>query len=91
MSEKKKISRKDIIGLCEFLKIHHFENAYTLFEYTEGLEQKVEQLENIRKEAITYILAHCEIIRHKKENVDEIGRVNGGDLLNILNRGYNND
>lgn len=57
-----------------------------LLDYITNLQQRVEQLENIRKEAITYILAHCEIIRHINENVDEVGKVNGGDLLNILNK-----
>ena len=50
---------------------------------------KLEQLENIRKEAIKFILQNCEIIRHEKENVDEVGNVNGADLLNILNKGDN--
>ena len=53
-------------------------------------QYKLEQLENIRKEAIKFILQNCEIIRHEKENVDEVGRVNGADLLNILNKGDNN-
>jgi hypothetical protein len=48
---------------------------------------KLEQLENIRKEAIKFILQNCEIIRHEKENIDEVGRVNGAELLNILNKG----
>ena len=56
-------------------------------EVIEDLQQKVEQLEKIRKKAIEFILQNCEIIRHEKENVDEIGNVNGADLLNILNKG----
>lgn len=51
---------------------------------------EIKQLENIRKEAIKFILQNCEIIRHEKENIDEVGRVNGAELLNILNKGDNN-
>ena len=71
-------------------KILTTNEANILLDYITNLQQKVEQLENIRKKAITYILANCEIIRHKKENVDEVGRVNGADLLNILSKGDNN-
>lgn len=71
-------------AMLDYLEVKALLNCIT------NLQQKVEQLESIRKEAITYILANCEIIRHKKENVDEVGRVNGADLLNILNKGGNN-
>ena len=50
-------------------------------------QEEIDRLRGIIKEAITYILAHCEIIRHIDENVDEVGNVNGKDLLNILNKG----
>ena len=68
-------------------KILTTNEANILLDYITNLQQKVEELETIRKKAITYILANCEIIRHKKENVDEVGRVNGANLLNILNKG----
>ena len=57
------------------------------FVYLNELLEKNNQLENIIKEAIEFILQNCEIIRHEKENVDEVGNVNGADLLNILNKG----
>ena len=66
------------------------DDLYSLEGTIEDLQQKVEQLENMRKEAIKFILQNCEIIRHEKENVDEVGNVNGADLLNILNKGDNN-
>ena len=50
----------------------------TMYEYIISLQQKVEQLENIRKEAIEYV-AHLDnvFIDDKKQD----------DLLNILNKG----
>ena len=75
----------------EKIKAYYIANDIDkILNYITNLQQKVEELETIRKKAITYILANCEIIRHKKENVDEVGRVNGADLLNILSKGDNN-
>lgn len=36
------MTKKEIIGICEFLKIHHFENAYTLLDYIDNLQKKAE-------------------------------------------------
>jgi hypothetical protein len=67
--------------------IHLYES--TLKDLGIAVKNKIE-LENIRKEAIKFILQNCEIIRHEKENIDEVGRVNGAELLNILNKGDSN-
>ena len=52
------------------------------------LQQKVEQLENIRKEAIEYIDKHT-IMNFKKVGLskDIVARIVVTDLLNILNKG----
>ncbi len=53
-----------------------------LNEYTQQLEYKVEQLENIRKEAIEFTNSHF-----KEMIADEEAQA----LLNILNKGDNNE
>ena len=67
------------------------EKTRNIFYAIMKIADERDELENIRKEAIKFILQNCEIIRHEKENVDEVGRVNGADLLNILNKGDNNE
>ena len=91
MSEEKigMYSTEEIYEELETGFLHH-SMVDAMYFKIKDLQQKVEELETIRKKAITYILANCEIIRHKKENVDEVGRVNGADLLNILSKGDNN-
>ena len=53
-----------------------------LNEYTQQLEYKVEQLENIRKETIEYI---------KNDSYFDGSSMCANDLLNILNKGSEND
>lgn len=45
MNEEIKLSKSEIIGICEFLKIHHFENSYLLLDYITNLQQENERLE----------------------------------------------
>ena len=68
--------------------IHLYES--TLKDLDIAVKNKIE-LESIRKEAIKFILQNCEIIRHEKENIDEVGNVNGAYLLNILDKGDTNE
>lgn len=56
-----------------------------LNEYTQQLEYKVEQLENIRKEIKEYIEKHVVCCK----NGDMLVELNANDLLNILNKGSN--
>ena len=77
----------------ELTKDKNFMELYDIPSY-EDLKKKVEQLENIRKEAIEYVKQNCQIIRYKDEYgnlIDKIGEVNGYDLLNILNKGSDNE
>lgn len=46
MNNEIKLSKKEIIGICEFLKIHHFENAYTLLDYITNLQQENHKLKS---------------------------------------------
>jgi hypothetical protein len=58
------------------------------------MNKKIEQLENIRKEAIDFVKENCQIIRYKDEYgnlIDKIGEINGYALLNILNKGSESD
>ena len=58
----------------------------SLNEQIEDLQQKVEQLENIRKEAIEFILDG----RYGEDDDLESISLYMPDLLNILNKGDNN-
>lgn len=82
MSEEMKI-----ITLGDIFKnIETEEKAFKFKDYIKNLQQKVEQLENIRKEAIEYI---------KKREYDNyscsVCSVMSDDLLNILNKGDNKE
>ena len=63
-------------------------NSYTekIIDYINSLQQKVEQLENIRKEAIEFILDG----RYGEDDDLESISLYMPDLLNILNKGENN-
>ena len=64
-----------------------------LNEYTQQLEYKVEQLENIRKETIEYVLKNkLYKFKYDDEELFEIttDKKAKDDLLNILNKGDNN-
>ena len=58
----------------------------SLNEQIEDLQQKVEQLENIRKEIKEYIEKNVACFK----NGDMLVELNVDDLLNILNKGDNN-
>lgn len=63
---------------------------YILCKFMEDLQQKVEQLENIRKEAIEYVLKK-KLYRFKYDD-EELFEITTDkkakdDLLNILNKG----
>lgn len=38
------MNKEEIIGICEFLRIHHFKNAYKLLDYIIDLQKENEQL-----------------------------------------------
>jgi hypothetical protein len=63
-----------------------------LMKEYEELEQKVEQLENIRKEAIEYMKENCDIITIDKGWIirSELTTTGLGKLFKILNKGDNN-
>lgn len=56
-----------------------------IFKYVDELEKKVEQLENIRKEAIELIKKY-----QRKDEFLNLNEWQTRDLLNILNKGDNN-
>ena len=41
------MNKKEIIGICEFLKVHHFENSYKLLDYITNLQEENEQLKEL--------------------------------------------
>lgn len=62
--------------------------------YIVSLQQKVEQLENIRKEAIEYVYKHIQEydVDGTFTNLDEFDFIASPQtLLNILSKGDNND
>ena len=64
-----------------------------LYKQIDDLQQKVEQLENIRKEAIEYVLKNKLYgFKYDDEELFEIttDKKAKDDLLNILNKGDNN-
>ena len=83
MSEEIK-SLKEYISTTknEIFTTFKIETISNLIIYYEELEKKVEQLENIRKEAIEYIKEDM-----YGEPNELYGLVDGEHLLNILNKG----
>ena len=74
-----------IITLGDIFKnIETEEKAFKFKDYITSLQQKVEQLENIRKEAIEYLDKKLKLLPHYMYEVEMY------DLLNILNKGDNN-
>lgn len=63
------------------------EAYYQLENYITNLQQKVEQLENIRKEAIECI--ETDSIEINTKEYGNLTVINSDDLLNILNKGDN--
>ena len=63
-----------------------------LLDYVNNLQQKVEQLENIRKEAIEFMKENCNIITIDKGWIirSELTTTGLGKLFKILNKGDNN-
>ena len=104
MSEKgilKKID--DIFNYCEEIDNHLPKEEQTGYEMlpdifyirkeVRNLQQKVEQLENIRKEAIEYVYKHIQEydVDGTFTNLDEFDFIASPQtLLNILNKGDNN-
>ena len=73
-------------------KILTTNEANILLDYITNLQQKVEQLENIRKEAIDYVYKHIQEydVDGTFTNLDEFDFIASPQvLLNILNRGDN--
>lgn len=73
-------------------KILTTNEANILLDYIKDLQQKVEQLENIRKEAIEYVYKHIQEYDTDGTfaNLDEFDFIASPQtLLNILNKGDN--
>ena len=68
----------------EYTRWFGLTDLYNLKIYITNLQQKVEQLENIRKEAIEYLDKKLKLLPHYMYEVEMY------DLLNILNKGDNN-
>ena len=66
----------------EYTRWFGLEDLHILKIYITSLQQKVEQLENIRKEAIEYI---------KSDSYFDGSSMCANDLLNILNKGDSNE
>ena len=103
MSEKgilKKID--DIFNYCEEIDNHlpkeeqtgyrMLPDIFYIQEEVRNLQQKVEQLENIRKEAIEFMKENCDIITIDKGWIirSELTTTGLGKLFKILNKGDNN-
>ena len=79
-----------IITLGDIFKnIETEEKAFKFKDYIKDLQQKVEQLENIRKEAIK-LLKKCGIVDEKGNFNACLDTIELKDLLNILSKGDNN-
>ena len=77
-----------IITLGDIFKnIETEEKAFKFKDYIKHLQQKVEQLENIRKEAIEYITTEQLYTNYQWGKSQYIKILK--DLLNILNKGDN--
>ena len=76
-----------IITLGDIFKnIETEEKAFKFKDYIKYLQQKVEQLENIIKEAIK-LLKKCGIVDEKGNFNACLDSIELNDLLNILNKG----
>ena len=79
-----------IITLGDIFKnIETEEKAFKFKDYIRDLQQKVKQLENIRKEAIEYMKENCDIITIDKGwiIISELTTTGLGKLFKILNKG----
>lgn len=73
----------------EKIKAYYIANDIDkILNYITNLQQKVEQLENIRKEAIECI--ETDSIEINTKEYGNLTVINSDDLLNILNKGDNN-
>ncbi len=79
-----------IITLGDIFKnIETEEKAFKFKDYIRDLQQKVEQLENMRKEAIDYMKETCDIITIDRGWIirSELTTTGLGKLFKILNKG----
>ena len=90
MSEEIK-SLKEYISTTknEIFTTFKIETISNLIIYYEDLQQKVEQLENMRKEAVE-LLKKCGIVDEKGNFNAYLDTTELKELLNILNKGDNN-
>lgn len=78
--KKKELGNNKIIGLDSEMI---YKDYYDLKEKNERLLKTQEMYEKKCNKIHQYITQNCEIIRHK--DYDEIGKVNGGHILFLLN------
>lgn len=73
----------------EYTRWFGLTDLYNLKIYITSLQQKVEQLENIRKEAIEFMKENCDIITIDKGWIirSELTTTGLGKLFKILNKG----
>ena len=84
---------KEKVVLSSDEKVIERDDINQLLDYITNLQQKVKQLENIRKEAIEYVLKNkLYKFKYDDEELFEIttDKKAKDDLLNILNKGGNN-
>lgn len=65
------MNKKEILGLCEFLKLHGYENTDNISKFIFGLQQENKQLKEELKYTIG-IVEHNRTISEKNEEIHQL-------------------
>ena len=75
------MNKEEIIGICEFLRVHHFENSYKLLDYYNKCNKQKEILDKIKEYCNNRLQYYNEMRRDYMREFDGYAE---NDIENIL-------
>ena len=78
------MNKKEILGLCEFLKLHGYENTDNISKFIFGLQQENKKYKEVIDKATNYIEKESSFLSD-----DEYELFNKKELLDILKEAQN--
>ena len=84
------MNKKEILGLCEFLKLHGYENTDNISKFIFGLQQENQKYKEVIKKLKKWLRLQ-DILANEKNNPQTVSFKKILEYIEYLERKYNNE
>ena len=84
------MNKKEILGLCEFLKLHGYENTDNISKFIFGLQQENQKYKEVIKKLKKWLRLQ-DILANDKNNPQTVSFKKILEYIEYLERKYNNE